>query len=132
MYVIKSNQTESREVQVKPSVCVHVARAAGGIVNDADIKAGRAVNVSAVPPPAQNFKFGNYSFTLKATDPATGGLQEGCVLGMCIHATRARVGRMHIPFAGVIWRVDSPTHVWGVCIRKCARTAAGTNSRSPY
>ena len=49
----------------------------GGGVSPADIENGDAVNASHVPPPAQNMRFGNYSFTLKALGDA--GVQEGFV-----------------------------------------------------
>ena len=49
----------------------------GGAVDDHDILTGKAVNVSETPPPAQNFQFGDYTFTLKATDPETGAVQTG-------------------------------------------------------
>ena len=51
----------------------------GGAVTPEDIAKGDAVNASETPPPAQNLKFGDYSFTLKAKDPDTGGVQEGFV-----------------------------------------------------
>ena len=48
----------------------------GGAVTPQDIENGLAVNASETPPPAQNLKFGDYSFTLKAKKPG-GGVQEG-------------------------------------------------------
>ena len=48
----------------------------GGAVSEADIAAGLAVNASETDPPAQNLKFGDYSFTLKAKSK-DGGFDEG-------------------------------------------------------
>ena len=50
----------------------------GGAIDPQDIANGDAVNATETPPPAQNFKFGDHSFTLKAQDKS-GQVQEGYV-----------------------------------------------------
>lgn len=50
----------------------------GGALSEEDLATGEAVDPDAVPAPAQNFRFGDYSFTLKATDDE-GNVDEGFV-----------------------------------------------------
>ena len=49
----------------------------GGAVTPEDVAAGRAVNASESKPPANNLKFGDYSFSLKAQNPGSGEVEEG-------------------------------------------------------
>lgn len=51
----------------------------GGTPTEEDLASGDAVDPDETPPPAQNFRFGDYSFTLKARDPDSGEIAEGFV-----------------------------------------------------
>ena len=64
-------------VAIPPGAVSEHTNFIGGAVTPEDIESGDAVNASAVKPPAQNLKFGDYSFTLKAKDPETGQVDEG-------------------------------------------------------
>ena len=64
-------------VAIPPGAVSEHTNFIGGAVTPEDIESGDAVNASEVKPPAQNLKFGDYSFTLKAKDPKTGQVDEG-------------------------------------------------------
>ena len=73
-------------VDVPAGAVSESAQLIGGTVTNDDVKSGDAVNASKIQPPAQNLRFGNYSFTLKARD-SSGNVQEGYAFATPIRIT---------------------------------------------